>query len=342
MAKKDYEGDQLLFDEAKGEKKDTAKEDDKSSKKEESSDNSNKNKEDDAKMKETHTSKSNVHVDKHTDGHVVQIKINNLFYERLVYWIIIIVLIVLVFKNPFGGSLCFGGSTDAGATDQPAGVVDTSNTDTGTPDAEQESGTGGEEAEDSTDDGPEVTVWAVISGECQEVDALTYEGDAYVSEEECLADLDDEEDTAEEEEPEEEEEEEDDCDNGNIEVEIDDIQIDSDNEQRVDTVQVTIINNDNEDLEGFFLNLKWFNDDDESDYKNKPKLNKAGESVYGKREYSLIIPKCGGMQTYLFDDELNSHFMTTREIDNKFIIQVFDPDDDDDLLAEDTYTLDSS
>lgn len=290
---------------------------------------------------ETSESRKRRLIERHDSGISFNYKIlNSFFYERIVYISIIIILIFLLFfMNPINIGL---GDDNASSSQN----VSTANN-AATPKASATLGTATQKPTASSTS--KLTRWGIVDSQCQLVDLVLYEGKTYSTEADCQSNIGKASSgtlatasatpsasadasasatssaTAATETT---------C-SGTLTVSIDDIDAE---DKRINSVDIEITNGANQDLSSFYLYLNYL----EPDSKAYVKLLKADDNNDGKVAYTAKkYAKCGGKGTISLDEELTTHYVSTRDEDVKFEVRLYSYPTGETVLAKATYTLDA-
>jgi hypothetical protein len=247
-------------------------------------------------------------------------KIHSFFIERLVYIIIIIVLAALLFKGfSFASFLHINDTVDDLNVPLPNATLNASTpVATATPVATPKNTTTKKE------------FWGVIDGECVPVD-LTFEDNSYSTKSACLISLNQEDNTAASGDT--------DCEEGKVTVSIDDIDYDEGDSSRViNSIDITITNNNNTILNDFALDLLWYQTNDDPDVKMMHKLKDPAKGTAGYYAFSAQkIGPCGKKEMYTITQSmLNTKYFTNAKTD--FKINVVTPTTHK-VMASDISTL---
>jgi hypothetical protein len=130
------------------------------------------------------------------------------------------------------------------------------------------------------------------------------------------------------------------CTSAKPKIEIKDIEMNSSNSKKINSIEVKITNNYNEDLKDYLLSMNWYNDDDLDEYPAFKTMERLTATTGHEPFYrpSLTIAKCGGTATIVLDSELKMRLVTSRDVVNTFDIYLYDSGEDE--IAKNTYDLD--
>ncbi len=306
----DLMGDKLLFE-------DDSEDLDENKKKSDDSDSEPKRKTEmkksNKKQNRSHNNRSRV-FEQHDSGISINYKnLSGFFFERLIYIIIIIVLLVLLlkggsceFRNPINFN--FTGSDDIDSNDSMINMTAEGNDDNITVTSN--------ETVSPSDAG--TVFFAIKDGKCVEV-AVDYDGTSYSSALRCVEALGDGAGTGSSGSG--------DCD-GEVEVKIDDINVNSDTEKRIDSVDVEIVNNNDEDFSKFYIRLYYIDPDDSVHVNMLKSSDNDGKYAITTR----LFQKCGGSDTLNLDNEMVTHFVPTRDEAITFKVELYEYDDKDEKI----------